>query len=571
MPDSFFASSKSRKRKRTQNETAKKAKKQKLDEELSEQSSKEWGDIDDMDLRAEEPDPNASGDEDKDETPAEKRLRLAQLYLDTVKESLADGEFDAAEIDKELISSRLKQDVLSHSGKVHLFIASYYSSSLLSSHPSPPTLRTRGHRFSVTSAVASESSRYLFTAGKEGHIIKWDLITGKKLSTIYKSRPSPPSTSKSKGKGKANSDTQGHTDEILALALSSDGKYLASGGRDRRLIIWNTSSLTCLKVFQGPMNHKDVISALSFRHQSHQLFTASFDRTIKLYDLTPTVMGYIETLFGHQDSILSLSSLRSDNCVSVGGRDKTARYWKIVEESQLVFRGGGRRKEKSFVEGSLECIAMIDDSTFVTGGDSGSISLWSTQKKKPIFTYPLAHGLHTVHSSTSGPIQTPRWITSLASLPYSDLFASGSWEGQIRLWKLDSKLRSFSPLGGGGTGGGVGSGGSIPIPGIINSLQLIAPPKSFFTATTNNHTTSTAASSSSPSTNSNQNHTNNSDKSWLPPVATHHKSDTMPTILMIAGTGQEHRFGRWLTVKENGAVNGAYVVALIPTAPRTLS
>ena len=35
----------------------------------------------------------------------------------------AEGEFDAAEIDKELIASRLKQDVLEHSGKVHQFIA----------------------------------------------------------------------------------------------------------------------------------------------------------------------------------------------------------------------------------------------------------------------------------------------------------------------------------------------------------------------------------------------------------------------------------------------------------------
>jgi ribosomal RNA-processing protein 9 len=116
-------------------------------------------------------------------------------------------------------------------------------------------------------------------------------------------------------------------------------------------------------------------------------------------------MGYVETLFGHQDYVLSLDSLRGDNCVSVGGRDKTARYWKIVEETQLVFRGGGRsrireilegglraddidvdheenakvrpkNKERvqdpdGFVEGSLDCIAMIDEVTFVTGGDSG--------------------------------------------------------------------------------------------------------------------------------------------------------------------------------------------------------
>lgn len=35
----------------------------------------------------------------------------------------AEGEFDAAEVDKELISARLRQDVLEHSGKLHLFIA----------------------------------------------------------------------------------------------------------------------------------------------------------------------------------------------------------------------------------------------------------------------------------------------------------------------------------------------------------------------------------------------------------------------------------------------------------------
>lgn len=36
---------------------------------------------------------------------------------------LVDGEYDAAEIDRELISTRLKQDVLDNSGKIHLFVA----------------------------------------------------------------------------------------------------------------------------------------------------------------------------------------------------------------------------------------------------------------------------------------------------------------------------------------------------------------------------------------------------------------------------------------------------------------
>lgn len=123
MPDSFFAASKPRKRKRTtatqehsastskkgrwaggSKQTKEKQKsataptsKKKRDEELSDetQDDESAGGIDEMDLRAPDVDPNAyeSGDEDEDETPAEKRLRLAKLYLDSVKQGMGLGAF----------------------------------------------------------------------------------------------------------------------------------------------------------------------------------------------------------------------------------------------------------------------------------------------------------------------------------------------------------------------------------------------------------------------------------------------------------------------------------------------
>ncbi|KAG5649951.1 hypothetical protein H0H81_001362 [Sphagnurus paluster] len=616
MPDAFFTSNKPRKRKRVESSSkgasgssakftrkgpssrgftkhgavkangVQKKKGRAADEELSDQTDEGEGGIDDMDLRGDQDmDAGESGEEDEDETPAQKRLRLAKLYLESVKESLADGEFDAAEIDKELISARLKQDVLEHSGKVHLFIAdsvwrrTVFWDDVLKpfqfdfTQPSTKVLRTRGHRFSVTSAVASETGQHLFTSGKEGSIVQWDLSTGKRLAIFHKIRPP---SSKEKGKGKAPLDLnlKGHTDEVLSLAVSSDGKYLASAGRDKKLVVWDAEKGEWIKAFGGNLGHKDIISALSFRKGTHQLYTGSFDRTLKVYDLSPTVMGYVETLFGHQDHVVSLDVLRGETCVSVGARDKTVRYWKIVEESQLVFRGGGRSRvrevlegglrgddegdelddemdgrgkvkekemmaTKKFIEGSIECVAMIDETTFVSGGDSGSICLWSTQKKKPIFTQPLAHGFNESHSETEGVIRTPRWITSLASLRYSDVIASGSWEGDIRIWKLDSKLKSFSLV------------GTVPAPGVINSLQLLSPPKEFFDK-------SPWISSEKPASDSSA-----QDESTLP---TRHKGGVQP-ILLVAGLGQEHRLGRWLTVKE-GVVNGSIVVAL---SPRTLS
>ncbi|THU86918.1 hypothetical protein K435DRAFT_867764 [Dendrothele bispora CBS 962.96] len=270
---------------------------------------------------------------------------------------------------------------------------------------------------------------------------------------------------------------------------------------------------------------------------------------------------------------VSIDSLRAETCVSVGARDQTARFWKIVDESQLVFRGGGKSKirevlegglgrlddeedsaerekendvKKRFAEGSLECIAMIDESTFVTGGDSGSISLRSTSKKKPVFTQAVAHGLHEVPSETSGVIQTPRWITSIASLRYSDLFASGSWEGSIRLWQLDSKLKSFSLV------------GTIPAPGIVNSLRFATPSKDFFDRAT--WINSTTTNMRSPSTQG----TENVEQQWH--INGAKDAGTVNPVLLTAGLGQEPKFGRWLTLKE-GASNGAMAFALMPRTP----
>jgi ribosomal RNA-processing protein 9 len=117
MPDTFFATSKPRKRKRSTTDaptgSAKKIsrktqsngrpsgsksvsghgrkKSRPQDEELDSDHTNEddvMG-IDDLELRASDEE-EGSGDEDENETPAEKRLRLAKMYLESVKEGLGE-------------------------------------------------------------------------------------------------------------------------------------------------------------------------------------------------------------------------------------------------------------------------------------------------------------------------------------------------------------------------------------------------------------------------------------------------------------------------------------------------
>ena len=116
-------------------------------------------------------------------------------------------------------------------------------------------MRTRGHRQPITSAVASTSGSTLFSCGKDGCIVRSDLSSGKQISVFYKQRRTP--STLDKGKGKATEEIRGHTDEVLALALSDDGKYLASGGKDRKLVVWDAEKGEWIRSFFG---HKDTIS-----------------------------------------------------------------------------------------------------------------------------------------------------------------------------------------------------------------------------------------------------------------------------------------------------------------------
>lgn len=98
----------------------------------------------------------------------------------------------------------------------------------------------------------------------------------------------------------------GHTGQILSVAVSPSGKFVATGGADNKLVIWNADTLTPTQTFS---QHRDSVSSLAFaRHISamssgEQLFSGSYDRTIKTWSISSAGHAYVETLFGHQDHV----------------------------------------------------------------------------------------------------------------------------------------------------------------------------------------------------------------------------------------------------------------------------
>nr|XP_057937633.1 U3 small nucleolar RNA-interacting protein 2 isoform X2 [Doryrhamphus excisus] len=358
-----------------------------------------------------------------DETPQEKKLRLAKLYLSQLKEEEENKDEDKS-FETELIAGRLQDEVLEQKGKLQRLIAK----DLLPPDASEIRL-LRGHKLPITCLVISPDDKYIFSAAKDCSIIKWDVESGKKLSVIPGGR-------------KGTEDRHvGHTAHILCMSITSDGKYLATGDMNKLIMIWEAETCKYVYKFTG---HKGPVSGISFRKGTHDLYSASHDRSVKVWNVDEN--AYVETLFGHQDAIMGLDSLSRERCVTAGGRDRSVRVWKIAEESQLVFHGH---------EGSIDCVQLINEEHMVTGADDGSVCLWSVNKKKPLSTVKQAHGCH----GDAG-LEQPHWVAAVAALQNSDVVASGSSNSQVQLWKCGQNYRGLEPL------------FSVPLVGFVNSLKF---------------------------------------------------------------------------------------------------
>ncbi|CAB1315303.1 unnamed protein product [Coregonus sp. 'balchen'] len=325
----------------------------------------------------------ANVEEEFDETPQEKKLRLAKLYLDQLRDE-EEKKAEEESFETDLIAGRLQEEVLEQKGKLQRMVAK----DLLP--PDTSEIRMlRGHKLPVTCLVISPDDKHVFSAAKDCSIIKWDVENGKRLHTIAGGR-------------KGTEDRHvGHTAHVLCMSISSDGKYLATGDINKLIMIWEAATCKHLYKFTG---HRGPVSGLSFRRGTHDLYSASHDRSIKVWNVDEN--AYVETLFGHQDVITGLDSGSRERCVTAGGRDRTVRVWKIAEESQLVFHGH---------EGSIDCIQLINEEHMITGADDGSVSLWSVNKKKPLSTVKAAHGRHGDFG-----LEQPYWVAAVAALQNSD-------------------------------------------------------------------------------------------------------------------------------------------------------
>ncbi|HRH98846.1 MAG TPA: DUF1549 domain-containing protein, partial [Prosthecobacter sp.] len=89
------------------------------------------------------------------------------------------------------------------------------------------------------------------------------------------------------GEAKPAQTIEAHADNILSLAMSRDGKQLATGGADTQAKVWDAATFKEIAKIEGHVGH---VVALAFSTDGKWLATGSADKDLKVWDIASKEM-----------------------------------------------------------------------------------------------------------------------------------------------------------------------------------------------------------------------------------------------------------------------------------------
>jgi WD40 repeat protein len=214
-----------------------------------------------------------------------------------------------------------------------------------------------------------------------------------------------------------------HLKEINAVAFSPCGNFLATASVDTSVKIRNLIN----NDIQRHMLHKSSVSSLSWCPQGRYLASGGYDKNIIIWDTEEefdvAVMGG-DKYSGHEKQINDLTYSPNGKFIVSNSDDKTVKVWDTTEFKCLKTLDGHRRNP--------ECVAISPDSKLIASGESlhknCKVIIWDAESGKII--QELGH---------KGGVSTLAFKPGLERPKEGWLLLTGSGE-IIRRWIIDSDL-----------------------------------------------------------------------------------------------------------------------------------
>ncbi|TKY45896.1 WD repeat-containing protein alr3466 [Spatholobus suberectus] len=162
-----------------------------------------------------------------------------------------------------------------------------------------------------------------------------------------------------------------HVDAVSALALSRDGSLLYSASWDRTFKIWRTSDFKCLESVKNA--HEDAINSLVLSNDG-VVYTGSADTKIKMWNKGEGAKKHslLGTLEKHKSAVNALALSADGSVLYSGACDRSILVWESDNNNNnnMVVVGALRGHTKAIL-----CLVVVAD-LVCSGSADNSVRIW---------------------------------------------------------------------------------------------------------------------------------------------------------------------------------------------------
>ncbi|QRV96470.1 hypothetical protein RhiJN_24488 [Ceratobasidium sp. AG-Ba] len=254
----------------------------------------------------------------------------------------------------------------------------------------------KNHDYSALSAVFSPSDDLRIASGSYDRAVRvWSSEAGEELT----------------------GPLTGHSDKVMSVVFSFRGDQIVSGSMDGTVCVWDAhSGALMLGPFTG---HLSSINSVAISEDGKRIVSGSDDKTIRIWDtaLTPsTTATQIPSTAGHSDVISSVAF--SPNCrfVASGSADNTVCIWDARTGRMVLgpLEGHSEDAEEVYSEEAEDVYSEEEEV--------------SSEEAEEVFSEKVEE------------------VYSVAYSPGGSCVASGSADGTVRIWDVNTGSLAVQPL-----------------------------------------------------------------------------------------------------------------------------
>ena len=199
-----------------------------------------------------------------------------------------------------------------------------------------------------------------------------------------------------------------------AMAISADGKWLATASPDNSIKTWSLADGKPGKTLAG---HTAAVAALRFSPDGARIYSGSADKTIRIWDLNEgKQLGSTET----PAPVTALAINPEGNQLVSGGADNIGRVWAIPADPAMALTAGPELKGHGKPLTALTYVANPAGHV-LSGAEDNTVRMWN-----------LSNGGQTKSYDLGAP------VTGIAIRPDGQYVAASGANNAARIWKADN-------------------------------------------------------------------------------------------------------------------------------------